>query len=162
MGTSLFAQIRTILDRPRSSRNAILRTGLGNPPSDRMCRRPTSGGEAPPCIETYFAPCPDSGIMYRCHVCRKNLGELPFTCQWCGQIFCFDHFMPENHHCSRPHLYDRNLHLRVCRNCGRELKGELVPCHRCGKVLCDHCRLPENHLCRDKFTGSSPRSFRSS
>ncbi|WP_428370379.1 AN1-type zinc finger domain-containing protein [Methanoregula sp.] len=94
--------------------------------------------------------------MHRCHVCRKILGELPFTCQWCGHIFCFDHFMPDNHQCSRPRQYDQNLHLKVCRNCGRELKGKLVPCHWCGRVLCDYCRSAENHICRNKFRWLTP------
>ncbi|MCK9630058.1 MAG: hypothetical protein M0R30_00290 [Methanoregula sp.] len=88
--------------------------------------------------------------MRWCHYCQKILKEVPFTCQRCGHIFCFDHFVPENHRCSRLHQYDHQPHLKICRNCRRDLKVGAVPCHRCGRLLCDHCRLPENHVCRDK------------
>ncbi len=39
--------------------------------------------------------------MQRCHFCQKELHEVPFTCRRCGNTFCADHHLPENHNCSR-------------------------------------------------------------
>jgi len=86
--------------------------------------------------------------MHRCHSCGKILHELPYTCRRCGNIFCSDHHLPENHHCSRHPPHDHKPPHKYCGNCGRELSGMPYACHRCGKVFCDHCRLPENHGCR--------------
>ncbi len=36
--------------------------------------------------------------MARCHFCGKA-ESLPFTCKFCGEKFCSDHRLPENHQC---------------------------------------------------------------
>uniref|UniRef100_A0A5S6QRL7 AN1-type domain-containing protein n=1 Tax=Trichuris muris TaxID=70415 RepID=A0A5S6QRL7_TRIMR len=35
----------------------------------------------------------------RCGICRKRLGIIPFLC-YCGNAFCKQHRMPEDHNCS--------------------------------------------------------------
>ena len=35
----------------------------------------------------------------KCHFCKKKLDEFPFTCKFCGNEFCSDHRLPENHKC---------------------------------------------------------------
>ena len=80
--------------------------------------------------------------MLRCHFCGKILHEIPYRCQRCGNIFCSDHHLPENHNCSR------HPHPKYCANCGHKLSGMPHKCQRCGLVLCDHCRLPGNHGCK--------------
>lgn len=97
--------------------------------------------------------------MLRCHQCGKILHELPFRCRRCGQIFCVDHHLPENHHCSwHHHHHDDNANQKYCGKCGRKIIGNPYKCHRCGVVFCDHCWLPENHGCAvtPKKTASSP------
>jgi len=34
----------------------------------------------------------------KCHYCNKNV-SLPFKCPFCGEYFCGDHRLPENHAC---------------------------------------------------------------
>jgi len=35
-----------------------------------------------------------------CHHCGKEIGDpIPFKCRRCNEIFCIDHFLPENHKC---------------------------------------------------------------
>lgn len=35
-----------------------------------------------------------------CHECNKKIDSLiPFKCKHCGNLFCKDHFLPENHNC---------------------------------------------------------------
>ena len=85
--------------------------------------------------------------MRRCHNCGKILHELPYTCRWCGHIFCSDHHLPENHHCSRHPHHDHKPHYRLCENCSNVLTGLPFTCHRCGMFLCEECHLPENHRC---------------
>jgi len=36
--------------------------------------------------------------MGRCQLCKERV-EIPFKCSYCGQIFCDDHRLPENHLC---------------------------------------------------------------
>ncbi len=36
--------------------------------------------------------------MAKCQVCNKDVA-LPFTCRYCGGIFCAEHHLPENHNC---------------------------------------------------------------
>jgi hypothetical protein len=85
--------------------------------------------------------------MLRCHFCGKILTGLPFRCGHCGNIFCSEHHLPENHHCTRHHP-----HHRYCGNCGRELTGLPFTCHRCGVIFCKNCHLPENHNCTHTYT----------
>jgi hypothetical protein len=35
-----------------------------------------------------------------CAYCGKNLEGLPFKCRYCGEYFCVDHQLPENHACT--------------------------------------------------------------
>ena len=36
-----------------------------------------------------------------CYYCRKEIDSLiPFKCRHCGQLFCKDHYLPENHKCT--------------------------------------------------------------
>jgi len=37
--------------------------------------------------------------MARCDYCGETINELPWTCKRCGQTFCGDHRLPENHKC---------------------------------------------------------------
>ncbi|MFP8955537.1 AN1-type zinc finger domain-containing protein [Natrialbaceae archaeon A-CW3] len=39
--------------------------------------------------------------MPRCHVCHDSL-PLPNECNYCGEYYCTNHRLPENHQC--PHL----------------------------------------------------------
>ncbi len=34
-----------------------------------------------------------------CAYCGKKLNELPYKCRYCGEYFCVDHQLPENHAC---------------------------------------------------------------
>ncbi|HZW56238.1 MAG TPA: AN1-type zinc finger domain-containing protein [Nitrososphaerales archaeon] len=37
-----------------------------------------------------------------CHYCERDKGEgLPFRCNYCGESFCGEHRLPENHACPR-------------------------------------------------------------
>lgn len=88
-------------------------------------------------------------MQRRCHYCGKILYEIPYTCHRCGNFFCSDHHLPENHHC---HGY-RNEHKsrrRYCGNCGKELNEYPLRCGRCGLIFCDNCSLPKNHGCEIK------------
>lgn len=35
-----------------------------------------------------------------CVYCGEKLEGLPFKCRYCGEYFCVDHQLPENHGCS--------------------------------------------------------------
>jgi len=95
--------------------------------------------------------------MHRCHYCGKILNELPFTCRRCGQIFCADHYLPENHSCSpRPHTHSHRPHYKYCWNCKRTLDLESYSCPNCGKVFCHSCRKPESHGCRVSSQKNEP------
>lgn len=37
----------------------------------------------------------------RCHFCEQEKEGLPFRCNYCGNYFCSDHRLPENHNCAR-------------------------------------------------------------
>jgi Zn-dependent protease len=37
----------------------------------------------------------------RCHYCDQEKPGLPFRCNYCGEYFCSDHRLPENHACPR-------------------------------------------------------------
>jgi len=47
--------------------------------------------------------------MTKCAFCGKEIEGLPFRCRYCGQYFCAEHHLPENHNCPllpeirRPH-----------------------------------------------------------
>jgi hypothetical protein len=34
-----------------------------------------------------------------CDYCHKISDELPYRCKFCGETFCSDHRLPENHEC---------------------------------------------------------------
>ncbi|RLG14585.1 MAG: hypothetical protein DRN71_02925 [Candidatus Nanohalarchaeota archaeon] len=34
-----------------------------------------------------------------CAYCHKKFDEYPFTCKFCGNDYCSDHRLPENHEC---------------------------------------------------------------
>jgi hypothetical protein len=35
-----------------------------------------------------------------CNFCGSEIPKLPFQCKYCGETFCTDHRLPENHNCS--------------------------------------------------------------
>ncbi len=37
----------------------------------------------------------------QCHFCGQEKEGLPFKCNYCGEFFCGDHRLPENHACPR-------------------------------------------------------------
>lgn len=37
--------------------------------------------------------------MRQCQLCKRNVA-MPFTCSYCGQTFCDEHGLPENHRCT--------------------------------------------------------------
>lgn len=37
----------------------------------------------------------------KCFFCGKPFTELPFRCNYCGNRFCSDHYLPENHNCPK-------------------------------------------------------------
>jgi len=41
---------------------------------------------------------PHTPIIGKCAMCGKEV-TLPFKCKYCGQLFCDDHRLPENHSC---------------------------------------------------------------
>ena len=46
--------------------------------------------------------------MGQCQLCKKKV-EMPFTCSYCGQTFCSEHRLPENHQCpALPKFRDRS------------------------------------------------------
>ena len=34
-----------------------------------------------------------------CTYCRKTFKSMPFSCEFCGFLFCVNHYMPEDHEC---------------------------------------------------------------
>lgn len=44
----------------------------------------------------------------KCSFCHKKLDEFPFTCKFCGNEFCSDHRLPENHECAGLEKYKEN------------------------------------------------------
>lgn len=38
--------------------------------------------------------------MVKCAFCKKETGYLPFHCKYCGNSFCSEHRLPENHNCT--------------------------------------------------------------
>ncbi|MFI5421588.1 MAG: AN1-type zinc finger domain-containing protein, partial [Nitrososphaerales archaeon] len=36
-----------------------------------------------------------------CHYCGVAKEGLPFRCNYCGEFFCGEHRLPENHACAR-------------------------------------------------------------
>ena len=41
---------------------------------------------------------PRTPIIGKCSACGKET-TLPFKCKYCGQLFCDEHRLPENHAC---------------------------------------------------------------
>ncbi|MFX1496178.1 MAG: AN1-type zinc finger domain-containing protein [Promethearchaeota archaeon] len=37
--------------------------------------------------------------MSTCNYCGKEIGDLPFKCKNCGNLFCSKHRLLENHEC---------------------------------------------------------------
>lgn len=35
-----------------------------------------------------------------CKVCGKPVKPLPYTCSYCGEVFCVEHRLPEKHGCA--------------------------------------------------------------
>lgn len=46
--------------------------------------------------------------MARCHFCGRA-ESLPFTCKFCGEKFCSDHRLPENHQCPGLEEFKKNI-----------------------------------------------------
>ncbi len=40
-------------------------------------------------------------MLMECHFCGQEKDGLPFKCNYCGELFCGDHRLPENHACPR-------------------------------------------------------------
>jgi len=40
--------------------------------------------------------------MAECHVCHEST-DTPFECSYCGERYCTDHRLPENHACPNLH-----------------------------------------------------------
>lgn len=40
--------------------------------------------------------------MAECHVCHEST-DTPFECSYCGERYCADHRLPENHACPNRH-----------------------------------------------------------
>lgn len=38
-------------------------------------------------------------MNHYCAYCGKELKGLPYKCRYCGEYFCVDHQLPENHAC---------------------------------------------------------------
>jgi len=36
-----------------------------------------------------------------CNYCGQDKDGLPFRCNYCGEFFCYEHWLPENHSCPR-------------------------------------------------------------
>ena len=43
-----------------------------------------------------------------CAYCHKKFTEFPFTCKFCGNDYCSDHHLPENHNCAGLKKYKEN------------------------------------------------------
>jgi len=88
--------------------------------------------------------------MVKCAYCDRDIEGLPFKCHYCGQYFCAEHHLPENHECPglsrrRPSL-EPNEGLR-CAYCGKLLTEVPFRCKYCGKYFCTEHHLPEKHNC---------------
>lgn len=70
---------------------------------------------------------------------------MPYRCQRCGNIFCSDHRLPENHNCSsHPQATPTNL---KCDHCGKQCNLHSFHCSYCGGTYCGDHRLPFSHNC---------------
>lgn len=37
--------------------------------------------------------------MSKCYFCNEKIDAIPYTCTFCGMLFCSKHRIPENHEC---------------------------------------------------------------
>merc|ERR1711962_951711 len=98
----------------------------------------------------------DIGLHCPLDKCQK-LDFLPIKCHYCGQSFCEDHYLPEQHDCPKlseipinstekpasvSESYEK-CHLISCSS----PKGAKVKCSKCEKFFCLGCRHPDQHAC---------------
>jgi len=38
-------------------------------------------------------------MVENCSYCGKEFSSIPFSCKFCGFVYCLDHHLPENHSC---------------------------------------------------------------
>ena len=46
----------------------------------------------------YIPPTPIPEHLTACDLCNQET-DLPYTCNFCGLVFCDEHRLPENHQC---------------------------------------------------------------
>ena len=101
----------------------------------------------------------DIGLHCPLEKCQK-LDFLPIKCHFCGQSFCEDHYLPEQHDCpSIPSSADAQspssaqkpqIEYETCyfSNCSLpEKKGAKVKCDKCNQLFCLGHRHPDQHSC---------------
>jgi len=86
----------------------------------------------------------------KCIICGKT-ELIPFKCNYCKNIYCGDHRLPENHNCSELSKNSSPLNLNwpkkeQCAIC-EKLELLLFECEYCKKKYCASHRLPEEHNC---------------
>ncbi|WP_298668479.1 AN1-type zinc finger protein [uncultured Methanofollis sp.] len=60
--------------------------------------------------------------MTKCYFCGCQIKELPYTCRRCGEKFCSDHRLPENHYCrGYPRHYEKKSKKRISRRTKRKI-----------------------------------------
>lgn len=70
--------------------------------------------------------------MTKCHYCGRQIEGLPYTCRRCGEQFCSEHRLPENHNCrGYQHFYtesdrDHSWHTHQSRRLTRRTKRKIV------------------------------------
>ena len=47
----------------------------------------------------------------RCHVCKKKLGVMEYTCK-CGKVFCITHLQVEEHACTYDYRTEKKALLK--------------------------------------------------
>ena len=68
-----------------------------------------------------------------CHFCNQKREGLPFRCNFCGESFCSDHRLPENHACPRVGGPKQPGHSEVIRYRPNNSERGAVPFVRSGR-----------------------------
>jgi|GEM_PF-2104687 len=76
--------------------------------------------------------------MVKCSFCGVVVPEkIPFKCSFCGEYFCGEHRLPENHACAK--LPQENIFLRLLHLCK---KPKASTCEAPAEVRSDTCEVP--------------------
>ena len=66
--------------------------------------------------------------LMKCAYCGKEIEGLPYKCRYCGEYFCVEHHLPENHNCPAlshpPRSMEPSMHM-LNRKTFKEREGEV-------------------------------------